>query len=364
MTDSSFMLEAVELAKKGQFTVQNGVCVGCIISKNNKILGTGWYEYYGAPHAEIKAIEAVKEKYKENYQEVLSGSVLTVTLEPCSTFGKTPPCLDEILKYNFKKVIIGALDPSQSSVEKLRAAGIEVSLEEVPNDLNNGFFNSLLRQKPYVRAKIAMSEDQKTSFIKDDQQWITCEESRKDSQKYRAISDLILTGSGTVGRDNPSLDVRNKEIIKLKGFEQPARGIITSSKLEASLNFFSTQGKKYIFCKDQSIFGNLLKKDEVAILEIESTEDNKINLKELLKKIHSLKFNDILLESGPTLITSFINEDLIDEFIIYIAPKMLSNTALSFFNGNESKSPFHSKQFKLIEETKIKEDKKLIFKRI
>ncbi len=364
MTDSSFMLEALELAKKGQFTVQNGVCVGCIISKNNEILGKGWYEYYGAPHAEIKAIEAVKEKYKKNYQEVLSGSVLTVTLEPCSTFGKTPPCLDEILKYNFKKVIIGALDPSQSSVEKLKAAGIEVSLEEVPNDLNSGFFSSLLHQKPYVRAKIAMSEDQKTSFIKDDQQWITCEESREDSQKYRAMSDLILTGSGTVERDNPSLDVRNKEIIKLKGFEQPARGIITSSKLKASLNFFSVQGKKYIFCEDQSVFKNFLKEDEVSILEIESTEDNKINLKELLKKIHSLKLNDILLESGPTLITSFINEDLIDEFIIYIAPKMLSNTALSFFNGDESKSPFHSKHFKLIEESKIKEDKKLIFKRI
>ena len=97
---------------------------------------------------------------------------------------------------------------------------------------------------------------------------------------------------------------------------------------------------------------------------MENTEDNKINLKELLTKIHSLKFNDILLESGPTLITSFVNEDLVDEFIIYIAPKMLSNTALSFFNGDESKSPFHSKHFKLIEESKIKEDKKLIFKRI
>ena len=83
MTDSSFMLEALELAKKGQFTVQNGVCVGCIISKNNEILGQGWYEYYGAPHAEIRAIESIKEKYKENFEEVLSGSTLTVTLEPC-----------------------------------------------------------------------------------------------------------------------------------------------------------------------------------------------------------------------------------------------------------------------------------------
>ena len=307
MTDSSFMLEALELAKKGQFTVQNGVCVGCIISKENKILGQGYYEYYGAPHAEIKAIESIKEKYKDNYEEVLSGSILTVTLEPCSTFGKTPPCLDEILKHNFKKVIIGALDPSQSSVEKLKAAGIEVSLEKIPNDLNNGFFSSLLHKKPYVRAKIAMSEDQKIAFVKDDQQWITCAESRVDGQQYRALSDLVLTGSGTIERDNPSLNVRNKEITKLKGFEQPARGIITSSKLASSLNFFSTQGKKYIFCKDQNIFENFHQNEEVSILEIENTENNKINLKKLLKKIHSLEFNDILLESGPTLITSFIN---------------------------------------------------------
>ena len=174
-------------------------------------------------------------------------------------------------------------------MEKLRAAGIEVLLEEVPNDLNNGFFNALLHKKPYVRAKIAMSEDQKISFIKDDQQWITSAESREDGQQYRALSDLILTGSGTVERDNPFLNVRNKEITKLKGFEQPARGIITSSRLESSLNFFSTQGKKYIFCKDQNIFENFQQNEEVSILEIENTENNKINLKDLLKKIHSLK---------------------------------------------------------------------------
>ena len=160
------------------------------------------------------------------------------------------------------------------------------------------------------------------------------------------------------------MNVRDEEILKLKGFQQPAGGVITSSKLETSLNFFSGQGKKYIFCKDQNIFKNFQKDEEVSILEIKNNDDNKIDLKELLKKIHSLKVNDILLESGPTLMTSFINQDLIDEFIIYIAPKMLSNTALSFFDGDQSKSPFNSKQFQLIEESKIKDDKKLIFKRI
>jgi len=358
------MLEALELAKKGQYTKQNGCCVGCVISKNNKILGQGYYEYFGAPHAEIKAIQSVKEANKDNYMELLSGSTLTVTLEPCSTFGKTPPCLDEILKYNFKKVIIGSIDPSQSSIKKLEAAGIEVEIEEISDELNKGFFSSLLNKRPYVRAKIAMSEDQKIAFKKNDQQWITSIESREDGQKYRALSDLILTGSGTVLTDDPYLNVRNKELINLKGFSQPTKGLISSSSIEASLNFFSVEGKKIIFCNKEDVHENFKNDSNISIVEIDYLENNTINLKKLLTKIDSLKYNDVLLEAGPSLITSFINEDLIDEFIIYIAPKMLSNTALSFFNGDEAKSPFNSNQFELTDEEKIKDDKKLIFKRI
>ena len=358
------MLEAQELAKKGQYTKQNGCCVGCIISKNNKILGQGYYEYFGAPHAEIKAIESVKKANKDNYMKLLSGSTLTVTLEPCSTFGKTPPCLDEILKYNFKKVIIGSIDPSQSSIKKLRAAGIEVEIEEISDELNKGFFSSLLNKRPYVRAKIAMSEDQKIAFKENDQQWITSIESREDGQKYRALSDLILTGSGTVLTDDPYLNVRNKELVNLKGFSQPTKGLISSSSIEPSLNFFSAEGKKIIFCNKEDKHENFKNDNNVSIVEIDRLENNKIDLKQLLLKINSLKYNDVLLEAGPSLITSFINEDLIDEFIIYIAPKMLSNTALSFFNGDEAKSPFNSNQFKLADEEKIKDDRKLIFKRI
>ena len=358
------MLEAQELAKKGQYTKQNGCCVGCVISKNNKILGQGYYEYFGAPHAEIKAIESVKEANKDNYMELLSGSTLTVTLEPCSTSGKTPPCLDEILKYNFKKVIIGSIDPSQSSIKKLRAAGIEVEIEEISDELNKGFFSSLLNKRPYVRAKIAMSEDQKIAFKENDQQWITSIESREDGQQYRALSDLILTGSGTVLTDDPYLNVRNKELVNLKGFSQPTKGLISSSSIKPSLNFFSTEGKKIIFCNKEDKHENFKNDNNVSIFEIDRLENNKIDLKQLLSKINSLKYNDVLLEAGPSLITSFINEDLIDEFIIYIAPKMLSNTALSFFYGDEAKSPFNSNQFELTDEEKIKDDRKLIFKRI
>ena len=358
------MLEAQELAKKGQYTKQNGCCVGCIISKNNKILGQGYYEYFGAPHAEIKAIESVKEANKDNYMELLSGSTLTVTLEPCSTFGKTPPCLDEILKYNFKKVIIGSIDPSQSSIKKLKAAGIEIEIEEISDELNKGFFSSLLNKRPYVRAKIAMSEDQKIAFKENDQQWITSIESREDGQQYRALSDLILTGSGTVLTDDPYLNVRNKELVNLKGFSQPTKGLISSSSIEPSLNFFSVEGKKIIFCNKEDKHENFKNDNNVSIVEIDRLENNKIDLKQLLTKINSLKYNDVLLEAGPSLITSFINEDLIDEFIIYIAPKMLSNTALSFFNGDETKSPFNSNKFELTDEEKIKDDRKLIFKRI
>ena len=244
------------------------------------------------------------------------------------------------------------------------AAGIEVEIEEISDELNKGFFSSLLNKRPYVRAKIAMSEDQKIAFKENDQQWITSMESREDGQKYRALSDLILTGSGTVLTDNPYLNVRNKELINLKGFAQPAKGLISSSSVEPSLNFFSVEGKKIIFCNKKDVHENFKNDNDVSIVEIDRLKNNKIDLKKLLTKINSLKFNDVLLEAGPSLITSFINEDLIDEFIIYIAPKMLSNTALSFFNGDETKSPFNSSQFELADEERIKDDKKLIFKRI
>lgn len=363
MTESSFMLEALELAKKGQFTSGKGACVGCIISKNNQIIGKGFYEFFGAPHAEIMAIESVRKNYRNNFNEVLAGSTITVTLEPCSRFGKTPPCLDEILKYNFKKIIIGQLDASQSSLERLKKSDIEVVTEEIPNELNKGFFKNLKYKKPYVRAKIAMSEDKKIAFIEDDNQWITCSASRLDGHKFRALSDIVLTGSGTIKRDNPALDVRDSEITQLKNFQQPIRAIIASeSKLNEDLKFFKTPGPKIIFCSNKDVYKNL---DSVVDLEVFEIEDSKIkiNLLRLLDELSSQDIHDVLLESGPKLITSFIEADLIDEFIIYIAPKILSNTALSFFEGEDSKSPFNSKDFILSEEASIESDKRIIYRR-
>ena len=363
MTESSFMLEALELAKKGQFTSGTGACVGCIISKNNKIIGEGFYEFFGAPHAEIMAIESVKKNYKNDFNAVIANSTITVTLEPCSKFGKTPPCLDEILKYEFKKIIIGQLDSSQSSLESLKNSGIEVVTEEIPNELNKGFFKNLKYKKPYVRAKIAMSEDKKIAFVENDDQWITCPASRLDSHKFRAVSDIILTGSGTVKRDNPALDVRDTAITELKNFQQPIRAIITSgSKLDIDLKFFQTFGRKIIFCNNKDVYKNLDSVRDLEVFEIESSK-SKIDLLELLTKLSTLDIHDVLLESGPKLITSFIEADLIDEFIIYIAPKMLSNTALSFFEGEDSKNPFNSKDFILCEEISIEDDKRIIYKR-
>lgn len=362
MTESSFMLEALELAKKGQYTSRPGASVGCVISKNNEIIGEGFYEYFGAQHAEIKAIKSIKEKF-QNFEEVLSGSTITVTLEPCSTFGKTPPCIDEVLKYNFKKIVIGNLDPSQSSLDRLKKSGMEVVIEQLPNNLNKGFFKTLEQHKPYVRAKIAMSEDKKIAFIDDDNQWITSPESRLDSHKYRALSDLVITGSGTIKRDNPALTVRDDEIIKLNNFIQPARAIVSAnSSLDKNLKFFKTAGRKIIFCTEKKVFNDIEGIENLNLYEIKES-DNQIDLSDLMNKITELGMHDILLESGPKLISSFIEANLIDEFIIYIAPKILSNTALPFFNGDDSKSPFNSNEFELIEESVIKKDKKQIFRR-
>ena len=229
MTKRKFMAEAYELAKLGQYSTKTGVNVGCVIVKNNKILSRGWYEKYGGAHAEINAINGLKQKYPKSFESILSQSSIYVSLEPCSKTGKTPPCVDELKKYDFKEIIIGHEDTSQNGIQELSKSGFKISqMKQKSLEINQGFFKAIHTNKPYIRAKIAMSKDGKTSFKNKKNKWITSLASRNDAQHYRAISDLVITGGGTLVNDNPSLNVRNKRIIKYKGFSQPDKALILS----------------------------------------------------------------------------------------------------------------------------------------
>ena len=363
MTKRKFMAEAYELAKLGQYSTKTGVNVGCVIVKNNKILSRGWYEKYGGAHAEINAVFCLKKKYPKSFESVLSQSSIYVSLEPCSKTGKTPPCVDELKKYDFKEIIIGHEDTTQNGIQELSKSGFKISqVRQKSLEINQGFFKAIHTNKPYIRAKIAMSKDGKTSFKNKKNKWITSLASRNDAQHYRAISDLIITGGGTLVNDNPSLNVRNKRIIKYKGFSQPDKAVITNASLDfKKFKFFQDKSKKLIFTS---------KKNNIASLKLSNTEIKNIqtngsnsDLNDLVSCLTEMNYKDVLIEAGPNLLTSFINANLIDEFIIYISPKILSNTANYFFNGKNSLNPMLSKKYEKIESKKIGADKKIILRK-
>ncbi|SFV69432.1 Diaminohydroxyphosphoribosylaminopyrimidine deaminase / 5-amino-6-(5-phosphoribosylamino)uracil reductase [hydrothermal vent metagenome] len=292
--DIEMMSHAISLAKKGIYTARPNPMVGCVIVKNNTIIGQGYHQKYGGNHAEINALEKTKNP---------NGSTVYLTLEPCFHTGKTPPCVDDLIKAKVKKVIIAMLDvnplTTNKSVKKLQQNNIEVLvglLEKEARELNKGFIKRITTGIPFIRAKIAMSLDGKTAMQNGESKWITGEEARADVQKLRAESDVILTGVNTILLDNPSLTVRDINCT------QPLRIILDRN--------------------------NRLKNQKLTVL----TDKHKTlilneNLNSVLKRLGKMEINNVLLETGSILFSAMLKEKLIDEIIIYTAPILLGKTA-------------------------------------
>ncbi len=210
MTDESYIQLTIEIAKKGEGSVSPNPLVGCVITKNNRIIGAGYHEKYGEAHAEINAINSCAES--------LEGSTLYVNLEPCSHFGKTPPCVDRIIKEKIKRVVIGTLDinplVSGNGVKALKKAGIEVKvgiLEKECIELNKFFFKYITEKLPYVTLKAAQTLDGMIADKNNYSEWISSSESRKYVHWLRSRYDAVLIGSETARKDNPKLTVRMVE---------------------------------------------------------------------------------------------------------------------------------------------------------
>ena len=365
MNENFFITKAIALAAKGKFDTKPGVNVGSIIVKNQKIIGQGYYKGYGGPHAEINAIDDVKKKYKKNFPSLLSGSEIYVTLEPCSKKGKTGACVDELKKYDFKRIIIGSRDPTQKGLENLRKAGYEVkSLDDQScKDLNQGFLHKAKFNKPFVRAKIAMSADYKSVFLTKKRKWITGIPARNDVQCLRAESDIVLTGSGTINKDSPSMNVRLKKIVDSKAFDQPKRYVFSRDlALDWNAPFFNLPGEKVIVTSKRSLPKSAKKIKDLSLLYCKSKE-RFLDPKNFIEKISRFQVNNILLESGPNLLGSFGDIDLIDEFIFYISPEKLGAKAEYFYKGKNKINFFDKKQFDIVEETQVGKDKKIVFRK-
>lgn len=330
-----YMTRALQLAEQGLYTTQPNPRVGCVIVKDGKIIGEGAHLKAGEPHAEVFALRQAGEQAK--------GATLYVTLEPCSHTGRTPPCSQAIVDAGVAKVIAAMQDPnpqvSGSGLAFLESKNIETAtglMEKQAQDLNPGFISRMTRQLPFVRSKIAASLDGKTALNNGASQWITGEAARADVQHWRARSCAILTGAGTVLADDPSMNVRydsfkNAPETPMDISLQPMR-IIVDSTLKTPPNANILQGGNVLIA-----FAKASQKKQAQLLTAGAellcipNDEGKVCLKTLLSHLASREINEVLVEGGEGLNGALLAQNLIDEFVIYYAPKLMGGAAKSMF---------------------------------
>ncbi|MEE2699973.1 MAG: bifunctional diaminohydroxyphosphoribosylaminopyrimidine deaminase/5-amino-6-(5-phosphoribosylamino)uracil reductase RibD [Bacteroidota bacterium] len=308
-----FMKRCLELASKGIANTSPNPMVGAVIVYNGGIIGEGYHEKYGSPHAEVNAINSVKDR------NLLSKSTLYVNLEPCSHFGKTPPCSDLIIKHKIPKVVIGCVDTfsevSREGIEKIKYAGIDVMVgvrEKECRELNKRFFTFHEKKRPYIILKWAESKD---GFIAPKNQtkafWMSSNESKKLVHKWRAEEDAILVGRITAEKDNPSLTVREVD------GQNPTRIVIDKNlQLSRNLNLFNNEAKTIIF--------NQIKDEENS-----SDTFVKVNFKFLVKNIlhylHKQNIQSLIIEGGSKTLQSFIKKNIWDEARVFTTKRALKD---------------------------------------
>lgn len=298
---------AIELAKLGLGAVSPNPMVGAVIVYKNKIIGEGYHEAYGKAHAEVNAVQQVLDQFP-NAVEILKQSILYVTLEPCSHFGKTPPCADLIIKYQIPEVIIGTLDPFESvngkGVAKLEAAGIKVTtgvLEAECIALNKRFFTRIQKQRPYVILKWAETADGYFSTIDGKQKWITGKESKRLVHLWRSQEDCVLVGKDTAKADDPQLNLR------LVAGKNPKRAVIDRHlELDKSLYLFDQSQYTFVFNEHKTAMdGNTL---YIGIEDFELFMPQYILFQLYLQDIQS-----VIIEGGCKTLQTFIDASLWDE---------------------------------------------------
>ncbi len=305
--DEKFMSYALKLSKSNIGNTSPNPSVGCVIVKNGEIVSTGVTAKNGRPHAERIAIDKILDK------AILQNADIYVTLEPCSHFGKTSPCVDEIIKYGFGKVVIATQDPdlrvNGNAIAKLRAAGITTicGVKELEaREINRAFFKAKTSNLPFVTVKIASSLDGKIATQTHDSKWITSQTARDFGHLLRAKNDAIIVGTNTIIKDNPSLDCR------ISGLEYKSPKIVVlSNRLTTSDNF--------------KVFKN---SENPAIIKHG-------DLTTVLKNLCQDGINSVLVEGGAKIVTQFLKEDLVDELVWIRNKKIIGNEGISAIHNTE-----------------------------
>lgn len=355
INDEEIMRMCLQLAKKGSGFVSPNPLVGCVIVKDGNIIGKGYHKKYGQQHAEINAIIDAK---KNGFS--IEGATVYVNLEPCSHKGKTSSCADALISEKIGKVRIGMKDPYEEvngkGIKKLKAAGIEVKvgiLEDECKDVNKFFVKFVTAKLPYVSLKIAQSIDGKIALNNYKSQWITGEASRKYVHKLRSEYDVVLIGKNTAKYDNPSLTVRD-----VRG-RTPYRIVIDkNSTLPENLKLFTDDDKEKTFVVSGISKKSVTKIYNENIIRVKE-KDQKLVLKDILKKFYAMDIASVLVEGGANLYSQFAKTDLFDDIFLFIAPKIIGK-GISSFNDYEISKLSGAKSLKL-ESTKVFDKDLLIY---
>jgi diaminohydroxyphosphoribosylaminopyrimidine deaminase/5-amino-6-(5-phosphoribosylamino)uracil reductase len=331
-TDFVHMERALALARRGMYTTDPNPRVGCVLVKNGEVIGEGFTQPAGQDHAEIRALKDARSRGHD-----LRGATAYVTLEPCSHFGRTPPCANALIEAQVARVVAAMEDPnpqvSGRGLAMLRDAGIEVRcglLANEAHELNIGFVSRMTRGRPWVRMKVAASLDGRTGLPSGISQWITGEAARADGHAWRARASAILTGIGTVREDNPRMTVRAIDTPR-----QPQR-VLIDSQLDVPPDAQILAGAPtLIFCGnlDERHAGRAAAlRDRGAEIVQLANAAGKVDLPGLLKVLGERNVNELHVEAGYKLNGSLLREGCVDELLVYLAPSLLGMDSMSMFN--------------------------------
>lgn len=358
--DEAAMRRALELAERGLYTTQPNPRVGAVLARDNEIVGEGWHERAGQPHAEPVAIRAAGERAR--------GATAYVTLEPCNHHGRTPPCVDALLAAGVARVVYAVGDPNPrvngSGAQRLREAGVKVEsglLEAQAAELNAGFFLRMREGRPFVRLKSAASLDGRTALANGESKWITSEEARADVQHWRARSSAVLTSAATVLADDPRCDVRIDTPL------QPLRVVLDRRRqVRANARILRAPGDALLFAAEHARGASARRRrpaaDETlgrARIERVRVTRGHLDLRRVLARLAERQVNELLVEAGPRLGGALLAAGLVDEWVLYIAPRLLGADArpLAALNriGKLAKAP----RFEVVDSRPIGPDLRL-----
>lgn len=354
-TDHAMMAQALRLAERGAYTTKPNPMVGCVVAHGEEIVGEGWHQRAGEPHAEVFALRAAGERAR--------GATAYVTLEPCAHTGRTGPCADALIAAGVARVVAAMRDPfpqvDGAGFERLKAAGIAIEsglMETQARALNRGFLSRVERGRPWLRVKLATSLDGRSALASGESKWISGEASRLDVQHWRARAGAIVTGAGTVLADDPSLTVRLEDdtpfVAPLRVVLDPGLATVARGRVREG-----DAPTLYIHAPDAKAPRGIQ-----AQLAAVTVREGRFDLEAVLRLLAERGVNEIQLEAGATLAGAFLAAGLVDEVLLYVAPVLLGERARPLFDGLAIDSMSQKLNLAIVESRYIGQDVRLLLR--